>query len=72
MGWNITTVIGDVSAYGLAAAAAAFLGLLWPRLKHLQAPAVAVAAGLVAALLTPVLAPVCRSPSPLWSRWGSG
>lgn len=66
VGWNITTLIGalvgnligDVSAYGLdAAAAAAFLGLLWPRLKHLQAQAVAVAAGLVAALLTPVLAP---------------
>jgi predicted branched-subunit amino acid permease len=66
VGWNITTLIGalignligDVSAYGLdAAAAAAFLGLLWPRLKQLQAQAVAVAAGVVAALLTPVLAP---------------
>lgn len=66
VGWNITTLIGaligdalgDTSAYGLdAAAAAAFLGLLWPRLKKLQAGAVAVAAALLAALLTPVLMP---------------
>jgi len=66
LGWNLTTLlgaligdlIGDVSAYGLdAAAAAAFLGLLWPRLKARQAQAVAVAAALVATLLTPVLVP---------------
>lgn len=66
VGWNLTTFIGallgdllgDVSAYGLdAAAAAAFLGLLWPRLAKLQAQAVAVAAAFVAALLTPVLMP---------------
>ncbi|RFA11838.1 branched-chain amino acid ABC transporter permease [Subtercola boreus] len=66
VGWNLTTLvgalignlIGDVSAYGLdAAAAAAFLGLLWPRLKHLQAQAVAVVAAVAAALLTPVVAP---------------
>jgi predicted branched-subunit amino acid permease len=66
IGWNATTLtgaligdrLGDVSAYGLdAAAAAAFLGLLWPRLAKLQAGAVAVAAGFVAALLTPVLMP---------------
>ena len=66
VGWNLTTFIGavigdllgDVSAYGLdAAAAAAFLGLLWPRLATLQAQAVAVAAGFVAALLTPALMP---------------
>lgn len=65
-GWNLTTLIGaligdalgDTSRYGLdAAAAAAFVGLLWPRLKRLQARAVAVAAGVVAALLTPVLMP---------------
>lgn len=64
VGWNLTTflgalvgdVLGDVRAYGLdAAAAAAFLGLLWPRLKERQAIAVAVAAALVATLLTPVL-----------------
>jgi predicted branched-subunit amino acid permease len=65
-GWNLTTLtgaligdaLGDTSRYGLdAAAAAAFVGLLWPRLKRLQARAVAVAAGVVAALLTPVLMP---------------
>ena len=66
VGWNITTLVGaligdllgDVSAYGLdAAAAAAFLGLLWPRLRERQTQAVAVAAALVATLLTPVLVP---------------
>jgi len=65
-GWNLTTLagaligdaLGDTSRYGLdAAAAAAFVGLLWPRLKRLQARAVAVAAAVVAALLTPVLMP---------------
>jgi predicted branched-subunit amino acid permease len=66
IGWNLTTLagallgnlIGDVKAYGLdAAAAAAFLGLLWPRLKTRQTQAVAVAAGFVATLLTPFLMP---------------
>jgi predicted branched-subunit amino acid permease len=66
VGWNLTTLagavigdlLGDVSAYGLdAAAAAAFLGLLWPRLARMQAQAVAVAAAFVAALLTPVVMP---------------
>lgn len=66
VGWNLTTLIGallgdligDVSAYGLdAAAAAAFLGLLWPRLKQLQPVVVAIGAAVVAALLTPALPP---------------
>ncbi|OJX80726.1 AzlC family ABC transporter permease [Leifsonia sp. 71-9] len=66
IGWNLTTLagallgnlIGDVRAYGLdAAAAAAFLGLLWPRLKARQTQAVAVAAGFVATLLTPFIVP---------------
>ncbi len=66
LGWNLTTLagallgdlIGDVKAYGLdAAAAAAFLGLLWPRLKARQTQAVAVAAGFLATLLTPFLTP---------------
>ena len=66
LGWNLSTLIGaligdligDVSAYGLdAAAAAAFLGLLWPRLKERQTQAVAVGAFVVAALLIPVLVP---------------
>jgi predicted branched-subunit amino acid permease len=50
--------IGDPSAFGLdAAAAAAFLGLLWPRLKALQPIVVATAAAVIAVLLTPVLSP---------------
>jgi len=64
IGWNLTTLIGalignllgDVRQYGLdAAAAAAFLGLLWPRLTALQPIVVAAGAAVVAALLTPVL-----------------
>lgn len=66
IGWNLTTlagallgdVLGDPKAWGLdAAAAAAFLALLWPRLKQRQAIAVGVAAAVVAAALTPVLMP---------------
>jgi predicted branched-subunit amino acid permease len=66
VGWNVTTligalvgdVLGDPKAWGLdAAAAAAFLALLWPRLKQRQAIVVGVAAAVVAAALTPVLMP---------------
>lgn len=66
IGWNLSTllgallgdVLGDPRAYGLdAAAAAAFLALLWPRLRGRQPLAVAAAAAVVAALLTPVLMP---------------
>ncbi len=66
VGWNLTTLagaligdaMGDTRAWGLdAAAAAAFLGLLWPRLKRVQAGAVAVGAAVVATLTTPVLMP---------------
>jgi len=66
VGWNATTLvgallgdtIGDVRAYGLdAAAAAAFLGLLWQRLTARQPVAVAVAAAVVAAATLPVLPP---------------
>lgn len=66
VGWNLTTLIGallgdalgDVRAYGLdAAAAAAFLGLLWPRLRRLQPIVVAIGAAAVAAVLTPTLPP---------------
>ncbi|WP_091354458.1 AzlC family ABC transporter permease [Microbacterium sp. LKL04] len=66
LGWNVTTlagallgdVLGDVKAYGLdAAAAAAFLALLWPRLRRRQAIAVGVAAAVVAVVLTPALMP---------------
>jgi predicted branched-subunit amino acid permease len=66
VGWNITTlvgalvgdVLGDPRTWGLdAAAAAAFLALLWPRLRRRQAVAVGAAAAVVAASLTPVLMP---------------
>lgn len=66
VGWNLTTLVGaligdllgDVSRFGLdAAAAAAFLGLLWPRLKQLQPVVVAIGAAVVAAVLTPALPP---------------
>lgn len=66
IGWNLTTlagallgdVLGDPKAWGLdAAAAAAFLALLWPRLRERQAIAVGVAAAVVAAGLTPLLMP---------------
>lgn len=62
--WNLLTFVGallgsqlgDPSALGLdAAAAAAFLALLWPRLKQFQPLVVAVAAAFVSVLLTPVL-----------------
>ena len=51
-------MLGDPRAYGLdAAAAAAFLALLWPRLRHRQPIAVGIAAAVVATMLTPVLMP---------------
>nr|WP_310017007.1 AzlC family ABC transporter permease [Microbacterium resistens] len=65
-GWNLSTllgallgdVLGDPKAYGLdAAAAAAFLALLWPRLRQRQAIVVGIAAAVVATALTPVLMP---------------
>ena len=64
IGWNLTTLLGailgdqlgDVRQWGLdAAAAAAFLGLVWPRLTALQPIAVAVGAAVVAAALIPAL-----------------
>lgn len=66
VGWNLTTLagallgdlVGDVRQYGLdAAAAAAFLGLLWPRLSALQPVVVAIAAAVVGALLIPWMPP---------------
>ncbi|WP_353112258.1 AzlC family ABC transporter permease [Microbacterium sp.] len=66
LGWNATTligalvgdVLGDPKAWGLdAAAAAAFLALLWPRLRQRQAIVVGIAAAVVAAALTPLLMP---------------
>lgn len=64
VGWNSMTflgaivgdALGDVRAYGLdAAAAAAFLGLLWPRIHSRQPIAIAVVAAVVAAVAIPTL-----------------
>ena len=66
VGWNLTTLagaligdlIGDPRQWGLdAAAAAAFLALLWPRIRSLQTGAVAAGAALVALLSTPFVLP---------------
>ena len=62
--WNATTVLGalagarlgDPTRWGLdAAAAAAFLGLLWPRLASRGTQTVALLAVVVALALTPVV-----------------
>jgi predicted branched-subunit amino acid permease len=64
--WNLATVIGalgasvlgDPKALGLdAAVGAAFLGLLWPRLREKVTWVVALAAAAVALALTPFLTP---------------
>jgi predicted branched-subunit amino acid permease len=64
--WNATTLVGavvgdalgDPRRWGLdAAAAAAFLALLWPRLRAREAQATAAGAAVVAAVATPVLPP---------------
>lgn len=66
IGWNLTTfagalvgnLLGDVNTLGLdAVAAAAFLGLLWPRLRQLQAGIVAAAAAVLATVLIPFTPP---------------
>ncbi len=62
--WNLATLlgaflgdaIGDPGTWGLdAAAAAAFLGLIWPRLKERQSLAVAAFSMVIAVVLTPLL-----------------
>ncbi len=64
LGWNAMTLvgallgdaIGDVRSFGLdAAAAAAFLGLLWPRIQSRQPIAIAAVAAVVAAIAIPTL-----------------
>lgn len=64
LGWNLSTLagavlgdqLGDPKQWGLdAAAAAAFVGLLWPRLRARQSIAVAAASAVLAAALLPVL-----------------
>jgi predicted branched-subunit amino acid permease len=62
VGWNAMTfagallgdALGDVSAFGLdAVAAAAFVGLLWPRLTSREPVVVAVVAAVVTAVAIP-------------------
>jgi len=64
--WNLATLVGALGAsalgdpkrFGLdAAVGAAFLGLLWPRLKHVTTWSVAIGAAVVALVLTPFLSP---------------
>lgn len=64
--WNLFTLagallgeqMGDPAAWGLdGAAVAAFIGLLWPRLKSMQPVLIAVAAAVLTALAVPISAP---------------
>ncbi|MGQ3382739.1 AzlC family ABC transporter permease [Glutamicibacter sp. TV12E] len=64
--WNLFTLagallgeqMGDPAAWGLdGAAVAAFVGLLWPRLKSMQPVLIAVAAAVLTALAVPISAP---------------
>ena len=63
IGWNAMTFLGavlgdtlDPRRWGLdGAAVAAFLGLLWPRLRRRQAVAIAIGAAFLTLLLVPVL-----------------
>ena len=64
--WNLATVVGALGAtalgdpkkFGLdAAVGAAFLGLLWPRLRDRSSWVIAVAGAAVALALTPLLSP---------------
>ncbi|XAZ35033.1 AzlC family ABC transporter permease [Glutamicibacter halophytocola] len=64
--WNLFTLagavlgeqMGDPAAWGLdGAAVAAFIGLLWPRLKSMRPVLIAVAAAVLTALAVPISAP---------------
>lgn len=64
IGWNLATLLGalagdalgDVRTWGLdAVAAAAFLGLLWPRLTALEPIAVAIGAAAITVVLIPAV-----------------
>ena len=64
LGWNLATlagallgdIVGDVRTYGLdAAAAAAFLGLVWPRLREGEPAVVALGAAIVTVALIPIV-----------------
>lgn len=84
--WNVFTLlgalfgaaVGDTRAWGLdGAAVAAFLGLLWPRLRSREAGSVAVVCALAAALATPALPAgipilVAALVAAGWALWGPG
>ena len=64
IGWNLATLLGalagdalgDIRTWGLdAVAAAAFMGLLWPRLASREPIAVAIAAAAITVVLIPVV-----------------
>lgn len=58
LGAGIGNALGDPQRWGLdAAAAAAFIALLWPRLRTYDARATGVLAGLIALLVAPVSRP---------------
>jgi len=82
--WNAFTLVGavlgdalgDARCWGLdGAAVAAFLGLLWPRLKGREPVALALAAGLVTAAAIPWVAPgvpilLAAALGAAWGWWG--
>ena len=82
--WNAFTLVGallgdalgDARSWGLdGAAVAAFLGLLWPRLKGREPVALALVAGLVTALSIPWVAPgvpilLAAAVGAAWGWWG--
>ena len=84
--WNLFTVLGallgdalgDPRRWGLdGAAVAAFLGLLWPRLRAREPAAIAVACGLVTLLTVPWAPPgvpilVAALVAALWGWFGHG
>jgi len=66
VGWNLMTAVGavlgdalgDPKTWGLdAAAAAAFLGLLWPRIQAFQPVAIAAVSAVVTVIAVPTLPP---------------
>lgn len=82
--WNLFTLVGallgdalgDPRRWGLdGAAVAAFLGLLWPRLREREAVALAVVCGVVTALAVPRVAPglpilLAAAVGAAWGWWG--
>lgn len=84
--WNIFTVLGawlgdalgDPKAWGLdGAAVAAFLGLLWPRLRSREPVAIAVVCALATVLVIPWVPPgipilVAAAVAGIWGWWGKG